>query len=223
MQKYLEVCAPPQAQWAQSLGFVPVGRQSMITMQADWPHPSFGGAFLPDECSVDDAGFQHIGPSFSRDPSSSSRRQRSTHAIASPPQCTFSNPMTSISGPTARRAMACFLSDSPIYSWSSSLSTARRSTCLDRCGRNSPFSSVPSPSKSAFSPLCHRVAFRRAFTAFGTRCSTRTKSAPLGGLLALLYAVLFLILRSQDLPCSQARFSFAALAGVMFLSKKAHP
>jgi len=35
----------------------PVGRNSVITMESDWPHPSFAGAFLPDGSQVSDAGF----------------------------------------------------------------------------------------------------------------------------------------------------------------------
>lgn len=42
---------------AQSLWLTPVGRTSQITMQSDWPHPSFTGAFLPDSSEVDETGF----------------------------------------------------------------------------------------------------------------------------------------------------------------------
>ncbi|KAJ55039.1 membrane protein [Actibacterium mucosum KCTC 23349] len=36
----------------------PVGRTSVVDMTSDWPDPSFTGAFLPDERTVSDAGFQ---------------------------------------------------------------------------------------------------------------------------------------------------------------------
>jgi len=53
------------AQYDMVLGFngagsfevAPVGRSSKVTMQSDWPHPSFTGAFLPNTRTVSDDGF----------------------------------------------------------------------------------------------------------------------------------------------------------------------
>jgi inner membrane protein len=42
----------------ESLAFVPVGNENLIEMTSDWPHPSFAGAFLPTERSVNERGFQ---------------------------------------------------------------------------------------------------------------------------------------------------------------------
>ncbi|MFZ7093476.1 cell envelope integrity protein CreD [Primorskyibacter sp. 2E233] len=42
---------------AQSLFVAPVGRNSRVQVTSDWPHPSFGGAFLPDGSEISDAGF----------------------------------------------------------------------------------------------------------------------------------------------------------------------
>ncbi len=42
---------------AQNLTLAPVGRTTSLSMTSDWAHPSFTGAFLPDERSVDDTGF----------------------------------------------------------------------------------------------------------------------------------------------------------------------
>lgn len=42
---------------AQSLMVTPVGLDSHVTMTSDWPHPSFSGEFLPDSHDVTDAGF----------------------------------------------------------------------------------------------------------------------------------------------------------------------
>jgi inner membrane protein len=36
----------------------PVGRNSAITMTSDWPHPSFTGEFLPDRRAISDTGFE---------------------------------------------------------------------------------------------------------------------------------------------------------------------
>jgi inner membrane protein len=39
------------------LAFAPVGDSTRVTLASDWPHPSFGGRFLPIERQVGDAGF----------------------------------------------------------------------------------------------------------------------------------------------------------------------
>ncbi len=42
---------------AQELKLAPVGRQSTVEVTSDWPHPSFEGAFLPDSSEITEAGF----------------------------------------------------------------------------------------------------------------------------------------------------------------------
>lgn len=42
---------------SQALGFVPVARASSYQLTADWPHPSFGGRFLPAEHDISETGF----------------------------------------------------------------------------------------------------------------------------------------------------------------------
>ncbi|WP_375174529.1 cell envelope integrity protein CreD [Pseudooceanicola sp.] len=42
---------------AASLMLSPVGRNSRVTMSSDWPHPSFTGTFLPDRSEVTETGF----------------------------------------------------------------------------------------------------------------------------------------------------------------------
>lgn len=41
-----------------SMQFAPVARETSIRLASDWPHPSFEGAFLPDERTIDDKGFR---------------------------------------------------------------------------------------------------------------------------------------------------------------------
>jgi inner membrane protein len=45
---------------AGSEGFsvLPLGRETRISMQANWPHPSFSGAFLPTRRTIDESGFR---------------------------------------------------------------------------------------------------------------------------------------------------------------------
>jgi len=42
----------------ESISFAPVGRDTRVTLDAAWPHPSFTGRFLPVEYSIEDGGFQ---------------------------------------------------------------------------------------------------------------------------------------------------------------------
>ncbi|MEJ6390710.1 cell envelope integrity protein CreD [Gymnodinialimonas ulvae] len=42
---------------AETLRTTPMGRQSTVTITSDWPHPSFTGAFLPDTRDITDDGF----------------------------------------------------------------------------------------------------------------------------------------------------------------------
>lgn len=43
---------------AERLAIAPIGRQSNITLISDWPHPSFDGAFLPNTSNIQDTGFE---------------------------------------------------------------------------------------------------------------------------------------------------------------------
>ena len=40
-----------------SLSVAPVARETRVSLSSDWPHPSFSGAFLPDERQVTSSGF----------------------------------------------------------------------------------------------------------------------------------------------------------------------
>lgn len=40
-----------------ALRFAPVAKETVVKMTSDWRHPSFDGAFLPDDREIDDAGF----------------------------------------------------------------------------------------------------------------------------------------------------------------------
>jgi inner membrane protein len=42
----------------ESLNFVPLGGATQISLTSNWPHPSFGGQFLPSERQVGDKGFE---------------------------------------------------------------------------------------------------------------------------------------------------------------------
>lgn len=42
---------------AERLTFAPVGRNTEVVLKSDWPHPSFTGGFLPDSHDITDQGF----------------------------------------------------------------------------------------------------------------------------------------------------------------------
>jgi len=44
-------------QGSRNLGFVPLGRETQVTLASGWRDPSFSGSFLPDERTVNDEGF----------------------------------------------------------------------------------------------------------------------------------------------------------------------
>jgi len=43
---------------SRSLKFVPAGGETLVTIKSDWPHPSFAGAFLPEQRNISDTGFK---------------------------------------------------------------------------------------------------------------------------------------------------------------------
>ncbi|SAI67438.1 Inner membrane protein CreD [Bordetella ansorpii] len=47
------------------ISFAPVAESTQVKMNADWPHPSFGGRFLPAERTVTDQGFEATWRVFS--------------------------------------------------------------------------------------------------------------------------------------------------------------
>jgi len=44
-------------QGSQFLGFVPLGKETNVDLSSDWKDPSFSGAFLPDDRTVNEQGF----------------------------------------------------------------------------------------------------------------------------------------------------------------------
>ncbi|WP_370980157.1 cell envelope integrity protein CreD [Agaribacterium sp. ZY112] len=44
-------------QGSSRLEFIPIGKENMFQLQSDWPHPSFGGRYLPTERKITTQGF----------------------------------------------------------------------------------------------------------------------------------------------------------------------
>lgn len=54
----LKVALDLELMGTEKLALVPLGNDTQVNMQSNWPHPSFGGQFLPAERQVTDDGFQ---------------------------------------------------------------------------------------------------------------------------------------------------------------------
>lgn len=75
---------------ASALQLAPVGRQTSVVMRSDWPHPSFTGAFLPDDSEITEAGFEarwtipHLArtlPQISREDYTTALRQQMVFGV----------------------------------------------------------------------------------------------------------------------------------------------
>ncbi|MEG1735858.1 MAG: cell envelope integrity protein CreD [Comamonas sp.] len=53
----LNVSMKLQLVGTENLAFTPIATESKVTLTADWPHPSFGGSFLPTRREITDSGF----------------------------------------------------------------------------------------------------------------------------------------------------------------------
>ena len=53
-----DVSLPLQLMGTARLSFAPVGESNRIHLSSDWPHPNFGGRFLPTERRVEEKGFE---------------------------------------------------------------------------------------------------------------------------------------------------------------------
>ncbi len=69
---------------ASKLAIAPVGRDTSVVIRSDWPHPSFSGAFLPDSSEVSEAGFEAVWtiPHLARNLSQLSRQDSAFGASA---------------------------------------------------------------------------------------------------------------------------------------------
>lgn len=53
----LEVQIALELVGTEQVGFVPLGGSNEVSLKADWPHPSFGGNFLPSRRSISESAF----------------------------------------------------------------------------------------------------------------------------------------------------------------------
>lgn len=220
------------ANGAQSLQIAPVGRQSSVTISSDWPHPSFRGAFLPDGSEISEDGFSatwtipHLArtlPQMTREDYTSSLR----HAMAFGVDFIEPNDFYQKSFRAANYSILfialTFLTvllvekgaERPAHPVQYILiGLAQSIFVLLMVAYSEQIGFGPAYALSAGAT----VVLLTLFGALGLKLGRRT--AVLGLMLAVLYGVLYLILRSADYALlAGASLAFVALAATMYFTR----
>ncbi len=217
---------------AQSLGLAATGRLTRFELNSDWPDPSFAGTFLPDASTIDDAGFlaswtvPHLArslPAVSREPLDGLARKGATMEVR-------------------------FLTPNDFYqkAWRASrygllfVSMTFLTLLLIERGRATPIHAVQylmvGVAQALFVLLmvsyAEQIGFGAAYalsaaatigliTVYGmTGMQLGRRALTLGGVLVLVYGVLFLVLRSADYALlAGSTLAFLALGGTMFATR----
>lgn len=217
---------------AADLKISPVGRDSTIQISSDWPDPSFGGAFLPDRSDITEAGFTanwsipHLArslPQISRQDYESSSRQEAAFGVS------FYQPNDFYQKAwRAARYGILFVSLTfltvllidmqskrpvhPVQYLLIGLSQAVFTLLMLAYAEQVGFSLAYLGSAAALIALL--VMFGRFALNLGSR------SWVLGGMLVLLYAVLYLILYSTDYALlAGATLAFVAIGATMYATR----
>lgn len=217
---------------AQYLRVAPVGRDTSVQFSSDWPHPSFDGAFLPDGRTVDTDGFK--------------AEWRIPHLARALPQVTRENP--DFTARTEFAFGVTYLRPNDFYQ--KAYRAARYgilfialtflTILLVEKGRDKPVHPVQyllvGLAQSLFVLLmvayAELIGFAAAYvlsggavvvllTAYGwLGLKLGRRTLVLGAVLVVVYAVLYLILRSADYALmAGSSLAFLALALTMFATR----
>jgi inner membrane protein len=211
---------------------VPAGAETSVSLKSDWPHPSFSGAFLPETRSVTDAGFEATWkiPRLARG-DGQERRVNSLQQMANPMAfgAELFQPVRFYS--LAQRALKYalgFIAIAFLAVFIMEIQTRRRVHWI----------------QYLFVGLAHvifyvlligtaeHIGFDYGYTGaaaatallIGTYFGTVVRSAPRGlvmfGVLAVIYAMLYLLLRLEDYALLAGSISaFVLIAIVMFATR----
>ena len=217
---------------AQELAVTPVGRESSVSFESDWPDPSFFGAFLPDESSIGEDGFtaQWTIPHLARalrqhtrqDYETSSRQEFAFGVNFFQPNDFYQKAYRAARYSIlfiALTFLTVFLLDrsgaKPAHAVQYILIGLAQSVFL--------LLMVSYAEQIGFGPayLLSSVATIGLLVMFGaTGLKMGRRAWVLGALLIVLYAVLYLILNSTDYALmAGATLAFVALGGTMYLTK----
>jgi len=217
---------------AASLQLAPVGRNSRVTMRSDWPHPSFTGTFLPDRSEVGEAGFsaEWSIPHLARSLQQISRTDMTPFALG---QMSFG---VSLIEPNDFYQKAYRAARYGILYIALTFLTV---LLVDR-NRTTPVHPVQyfliGLAQATFVLLmvsyAEQIGFASAYlisagavtvllTLFGwLGLSLGRRSLVLGAILVLVYAVLYLILQSEDYALlAGSTLAFLAIAATMFATR----
>lgn len=217
---------------AEELSMVPVARDTTLILTSDWPDPKFQGAFLPDSSDISDQGF--------------TANWKIPHLARPLPQVT--REFDEVGAIYSARFGVAFITPNNFYQ--KAYRAARYSTLFIGLTFLTVFlieRSAPRPAHSVqymliglaqvvflllMVSLAEQVGFAMAYlissaatiglltlyAATGMKLGRR--AGVLGGLLVVLYAVLYLILRSSDYALLAGSFlAFAAIALTMFATR----
>jgi len=217
---------------AEQLGLTPVGRDSRIVVTSDWPHPNFSGAFLPNDHEIGEDGFTaswvipHLArplPQVAREDGDGFARRSTSFNIG------FHQPNDFYQQAyRAARYGILFIgltfltmylvegrSERPAHPVQYILVGLAQSTFF--------LLMLALAEQFGFGPAylisgAATVALVTAFAAMALKLGRRTWVV--GVLLVLLYAVLYLILRSADYALlAGSVLAFGAIAGTMFATR----
>lgn len=217
---------------AESLSLTPVGRESRMSIASDWPHPEFHGAFLPDDYEVSDAGFSanwvipHLArplPQISRQNQDQAARDGSSFGVGLYQPNDFYQKAY-----RAARYGILFIGLTFLTIFLIEGQTKKPTHPVQYI--------LVGLAQSTFFllmlALAEQLGFGMAYliagaatvglvTAFGAMAlKLGNRTLVLGTLLTLLYAVLYLILRSADYALlAGSILTFGAIAGTMFATR----
>ncbi|MEM8774834.1 MAG: cell envelope integrity protein CreD [Pseudomonadota bacterium] len=217
---------------ADRLFFTPSGRETRVSLTSDWPHPEFSGAFLPDTREISDEGFSatwvipHLARSFPQisreDQEAHARHQNSFGVSLYRPNDFYQKAYRA-----ARYGvlfigltfLTIFLVEGrtkkpthPVQYILIGLSQSVFFLLMLALAEQIGFGSAYLVAGGA------TVALITAFSALALKLGKRTWIV--GLLLAVLYAVLYLILRTADFALlAGSVLLFASLAGTMFATR----
>lgn len=217
---------------AAELRVSPVGRISTVEMNSDWPDPSFGGAFLPDGSEISETGFKakwtipHLArslPQISRQDYEQTARRDTAFGVS------FYQPNDFYQKAwRAARYGILFVSLTfltvllmdmqskkpvhPVQYLLIGLSQAVFTLLMLAYAEQVGFTAAYVGSAAAL------IALLLMFGRFALKLGTRTWV--LGGMLVLLYAVLYLILYSTDYALlAGATLAFVAIGATMYATR----
>jgi inner membrane protein len=221
-------------QGIESIDYVPVGKQTTVAMKASWPHPSFGGNFLPESRTITAHGFEALW--------------RTTH-LASNIEGAIGTCLAERCGPALTAMGVSFIQPVDVYLQSE---RAAKYGFLFISITFVVFFLFEVLRKLAIHPvqyglvgvalalffllllaLAEHVPFALAYLVAGVSCIgllgfyvshvLRSVWRGLGftSMLAVLYGALYLLLRSEDLALLLgAALLFAILAAIMFVTRR---